>query len=282
MAFRSFKKDIDKVYQKIDKIAKVGRDNFQEYYNYVDDTIARSQYGVLTQVLFIKYNFDYTKYLSVNDVKIKSWSAVLFRTNTAFQDSKYSLMKKNNVYQLGNIYYLERPLCQVRMVDPGINTDYITGTQGITYSFAGSGAELKPIIANDGNRGLLRVDVLSTGKNYTTFSYATVSGGDPSAQVNALVRGGLVLKVDIIASGSNHGIDYKLGSITEQDFYIKSIDPLAYTSNIYQQDTDNKVTYLYVDKVGSTMSLSFSTWNFDLSYDKNLLNLYTQAIDYLI
>ena len=39
MAFRSFKKDIDKFYQRIDKIAKKGRDNFQEYYNYVDDCI---------------------------------------------------------------------------------------------------------------------------------------------------------------------------------------------------------------------------------------------------
>ena len=279
MAFRSFKKDLDKVYQKIDKIAKVGRDNFQEYYNYVDDSISRGQYGVFTQVLYLKYDFDYTKYLSVNDVKSRSWSAILFRTNTAFQDNKYALMKKNNLYQLGNVYYQERPVCQVRMIDPGVNSGTING---ITFSYSGSGAELKPIIADDDNRGLIRVDVLSTGKNYTTYSYATVSGGDPSAQVNALVRGGLVLKVDIIASGSNHGIDYKLGSIIEKDFYINSIDPLAYTDNIYQQNTDNKVTYLWVDKVGSTMSASFSNWNFDLSYDKNLLNLYTQAINYLI
>ena len=36
MAFRSFKKDIDKFYQRIDKIAKGGRDNFQEYYDMLD------------------------------------------------------------------------------------------------------------------------------------------------------------------------------------------------------------------------------------------------------
>jgi hypothetical protein len=34
--FRSYKKDIDKIYQRIDKIAKVGRDNNQEYYNLVE------------------------------------------------------------------------------------------------------------------------------------------------------------------------------------------------------------------------------------------------------
>lgn len=31
MAWRSFKKDLDKTYQKIDKIVKKGKDNFQEY-----------------------------------------------------------------------------------------------------------------------------------------------------------------------------------------------------------------------------------------------------------
>jgi len=37
-----------------------------------------------------------------------------------------------------------------------------------------------------------------------------------------------------------------------------------------------------VDRVGSTVSASFSNWNFELSYDRNLLNLYQQAFDYLI
>jgi len=68
MAWRSFKKDLDKVYSKIDKIAKKGSDNFQEYYDYVDNLIQSSQYGVLTQVLLIKYQFDYSRFLSVSDV----------------------------------------------------------------------------------------------------------------------------------------------------------------------------------------------------------------------
>ena len=36
MAWRSYKRDITKINIKIDKMAKKGRDNFQEYYNYVD------------------------------------------------------------------------------------------------------------------------------------------------------------------------------------------------------------------------------------------------------
>ena len=85
MAWRSFKKDLDKTYQKIDKIAKKGKDNFQEYYDYIDNLIINKQYGVLTQVLFIKYDFDYTKYFSVTDVKEQSWKNILFRTKSFSQ-----------------------------------------------------------------------------------------------------------------------------------------------------------------------------------------------------
>jgi len=184
MAFRSFKKDIDKVYQKIDKIAKLGRDSFQEYYNYIDEVITKQQYGLFTQVLIIKYNFDPTKILSIDEVKQRSWSVILFQTNTKFQDDKYALLNTNSVYQLGLAYYV--------------------GTNSL------------------------------------------------------------------------------IGTISEVDSYSTSVDTLSYTDNAFQQKTENKITYLSVDKLGSTQSMTFSTWNFSYSYDKNLLNLYKEAISYLI
>lgn len=274
MAFRSFKKELDKVYLKIDKIAKVGRDNFQEYYNYVDDLIFKQQYGILTQVLYIKYDFDYTKYLSVNDVKQKSWSQICFRTNTKFQDEKYRLLKDNNVYQVGFSFYRQNPITSVVVMDPGI---------GLT---AGYGAELKPVIANDSNRGIVRIEVLSPGRNYSTASYVSVRGGNPSAEAVPVIRGvggyGSVLTVNITATGSHHNQDTYLGDVREYNRYVISIDPLAYTDDPFQTGTDNKVSYLVVDKVGVTMSATFSDWNFDLSYDKNLINLYREVMDYLI
>jgi len=184
MAFRSFKKDIDKIYQKIDKIAKLGKDSFQEYYDYIDEVITKQQYGVFTQVLLIKYNFDCLKLLSIDEVKQKSWPVILFQTNTKFQDDKYTLLKSNGVYQLGLAYYM--------------------GTNSL------------------------------------------------------------------------------IGTISEVDSYSYSIDNLSYTDNKLQQTIDNKITYLSVDKLGSTQSMTFSNWNFNFSYDKNLLNLYKEAISYLI
>lgn len=270
MAWRSFKKDIDKIYSKIDKIAKKGSDNFQEYYDYVDNLIQSSQYGVLTQVLLIKYQFDYSRFLSVNDVKRSSWSQILFWTKTPLQDGIQSILKENSIYRIGLDVYKENLVPYARLIDPGVG-----GT-------AGSGADLKLIVSNDTNRGASRIDVIRTGSNYSTASYVQIFGGSPSATASPLIRGGQLLKVDITASGSNHGVDIKLGTIQEIDKYFISINPLAYTDNIFQQDSDNKVTYLLVDKVGSTVSASFSTWNFQLTYDRNLLNLYQEAFDYLI
>lgn len=270
MAWVSFKKDLNKVYSKIDKIAKKGRDNFQEYYNYVDNLIQNSSYGILTQVLIIKYDFDYTRYLSVNDIKRFSWTQILFRTQTNFEDGMRTLLNETSLYRIGLDVYLENIVPYARVIDPGIS------------GVAGTGADIKLVISDDSNRGVIRIDVLNQGKNYSTASYIQVYGGSPSATASAYIRGGFVLRVDMGGSGSNHGLDVRLGSIQEVDRYVESIDPLTYTNNLFQQITDNKVTYLVVDKVGYTMSASFSTWNFDFNYDKNLLNLYQEAFNYLI
>ena len=79
----------------------------------------------------------------------------------------------------------------------------------------------------------------------------------------------------------SYSISY-LGDIKEKYHYVVSIDPISYTDDPFQVGTDNKTVYLVVDKVGSTMSMTFSNWNFSSTYDKNLINLYTEAVNYLI
>lgn len=266
MTWRSIKKDIDKIYLKIDKISKVGRDNFQEYYNYVDNLISNSQYGLYTQVLFIKYDFDYSKFRTVDSIKKQSWSQILLRTRTSLQDGIGRISKERSTYRIGFDVYLEKPTPYAVIIDPTNN---------------GRGADIKLIISDDTNRGLSRVSVIRSGSNYSTQSYCEIYGG-LSASVSPYIRGGSVLKVDIIGSGSSFGVDLKLGSVLEIDRWIESIEPLSYTDDLFQQGTGNKVTHLIVDKVGSTMSATFSNWDFNLTYDRNLLSLYESAYDYLI
>ena len=45
------KLEIDKIYKKIDKIAKKGNDNFLEYYILFDDLIKKGKYSYLKECL---------------------------------------------------------------------------------------------------------------------------------------------------------------------------------------------------------------------------------------
>ena len=73
----------------------------------------------------------------------------------------------------------------------------------------------------------------------------------------------------------------QLGDIMEQEIYIESIDNKL-SQEEFEILTKNKRIYLEVDRFNSTQSSTFSTWNESYTYDKNLLNLYTEAIDYLL
>lgn len=264
MAWRSYKRDINKIHIKLDKMAKKGRNNFQEYYDYVDSMILKKQYGLLTQVLYIKYDFDWDKYFSALEVKRRSWEQIMFRTNTKFQDDRQAMMDNLNLYQIGLTYYKEIPTTLATVVDS-----------------TGSGAYLNPIVDNG---AVTRIDVLRAGQNYSTFSTVDIIGGHTPATASIPLpnglRGGKILKVNVTATGSGHNMDIQLGTITEYDEYGQSVEGLS--PNELQELLGNKTTYLSVTKVGTTSVASFSTWDTEESYDRNVLNLYEEAFDYLL
>jgi len=270
MAWRSYKRDISKIHTRIDKMAKKGRDNFQEYYNYVDSMILKKQYGLLTQVLLIKYNFNWDKYFSATVVKQKSWSAILFQTTTRFQDDRQNLMDRLNIYQIGLTYYIEIPQTIALVVDN-----------------IGSGAYLDPVVENG---AVIRIDVLRPGQNYSTASTVNIIGGLTPATASIPlpngVRGGKIIKVNITATGSSHNQDVELGDITEVDYYVNTPPSGLPNSGLpnmeFQEESGNKRAYLSVSKVGTTSTATFSDWGTQSSYDKNLIALYTEAFSYLI
>lgn len=182
MAYNSYKRDLQNIQKKIDKIAKGGSDNWEEWSEYFDSMITRGEYSLLTDVLKYKYNFDSEPLFSANDVKLKSWKSILFLTKPKIQEDIYSLLLSENVYQIGKSIF---------------------------------------------------------------------------------------------------GTSSKLGEIMEVDSYQTNISNLSYTSDEFQRKTKNKSTYLVVDKVGSTSSVTFSDWDFTKSYENNLLNLYKSVINYL-
>ena len=139
------KLEIDKIYTKIDKIAKKGNDNFLEYHILFDDLIKKGKYTYLKECIEYKYEYDIS-FMDVPSAKKESWKEILFRTNSSFQDFKRNLLKSKVMYQSGLYYYKDIPPTSARVID-----------------VTGKGAELKPIVENG---SVTSIEILRTGRWY--------------------------------------------------------------------------------------------------------------------
>lgn len=256
----SRKIEIDKLYQKIDKIAKVGRDNYINYHIFVDELIRNGQYSLWVETLEIKYNI-LIQDLDVPTAKKGSWNDILFKTNSSFQELHKKLFKDKSIYQVGPYYYKQLPRAKVTVVDT-----------------KGSGAELEPVIS-DGH--IQSINVIKAGLGYSASASVVFTGGLVTASASTQVVASKIYSVLITASGSNYNKDPKLGTIDEIEVYKNPI-PNGATRALYQQLSENKTIQLVATIDGATQSATFSSWNTEKSFDKNLNSLYTSAIDYLL
>jgi hypothetical protein len=256
----SRKIEIDKLYQKIDKIAKVGRDNYINYYILVDNLIRNNQYSLWAETLEIKYDI-FIQDLSVTTAKKGSWNDILFKTNSTFQDLHKKLFKDKSIYQVGPYYYKQLPRAKVSVVDS-----------------KGSGAELEPVIV-DGH--IESVKIIKSGFGYSASASVVFTGGLTTASASTEVRASKIYSVLITASGSNYNKDPRLGTIDEIEVYKNPL-PNGSTRALYQQLSENKTVQLVATIDGATQSATFSFWNAERSFDKNLNSLYSVAVDYLL
>jgi hypothetical protein len=252
--------EIDKVYSRIDKIAKKGSDNYIEYSIYVDDLVKKGNYSYLKDCLELKYDFDIS-FMDIPSVKRETWKVILFNTNTTYQDFIRKLTKSKGIYQLGLDYYKDIPLTYAK-----INTS------------TGKAVELKPVIESG---GVSSIEVLKEGFGYSISDTLTITGGIGTASGVPIIIGGRITSISMSATGSFHNQSYKLGRIVETDEFVVPVTNKI-SKDLYQRLIKNKTTYLTVTKENSLESATFSSWDNSYSYDKNLSNLYTQAVNYLI
>ena len=98
------KKKIDKIYKQIDSLAKKGKDQVFEYYKLIDEIINKSEYDFFEQCMYVYYKIDIVG-VEVSVIKKKTWSEILFQTNTSFLTSLKKMYDKKLVYQTGfNVY----------------------------------------------------------------------------------------------------------------------------------------------------------------------------------
>lgn len=252
--------EIDKLYTRIDKIAKGGKINFIEYYILVDNSISTKKYDVLIQTLQHKYNFNGID-MTIDNLKKNSWNEILRHTETSLQDNLYKQLKSKSVYQLGISYYKT-----------------INKTKAYILDSTGTGSVLEPIVI-DG--GVNSIRVITGGYGYSTASSVVIEGGIGQASADAIIKGGKIYQIAISATGSYHNGTFKLGSITEKDYYVNTLQDTI-SSDEYQKKIDNKRLYLLANVYGTTQSGTFSNWVESYNYDKNVVSLYSSAIDYLV
>lgn len=184
---KEVRKRLDKIFIKIDSIAKKGKDNVFEYYKYIDDLIGKGQYSDLEQTLYYHYNIDIVDFIDVSEVKKKTWKPILFQTNPSFSAKLKKMYDTKNVYQVSN-------------------NIYTTGTASLSVL---------------------------------------------------------------------------LGQINEVDIYPEDAKYLIENKN-FAKLMDSRKIYLDVHKVGSLTASQVTTNDPSLSYDQNLLNRYTTAVNILL
>ena len=95
------RKELDKLYNRIYKIAQKGHDYIYDYYNLVDDVISNGQYYILEDVMISKYGISMRNFLSINDFKKFSFEEIRKFTNLSSSELIQKLLNQKSVYFVG-------------------------------------------------------------------------------------------------------------------------------------------------------------------------------------
>jgi len=292
------KKKIQKIFNQIDKLASKGREYVHEYHKLIDDLIEKGEYNYFELTLFYSYSLDIKDYKSLVDVKNKTWTEILFQTNSPVSKKIKRVFDSKSVYQMGfDVFSDSLNSVQFDISGP-LSSSYLTtsSTQSITlsrqsenvfissndnnvtkYEISRCKWELengvdKPVIDTIYNMQDIRV--LATQSSYKT-EIPTTAG---VYLITAESRGD-------IFSRYNYKVSVTRNTLLGQ---IKEIDTLSDDSKYYIQNKQfarligTRVTYLEVTKAGATSSFIIDTELPNSSEDTNLVNRYKIAVDYLL
>ncbi len=100
-----YRKEYEKIYNKINNIARKGKDAIFDYYILIDELIDNGQYSILQDVLINKYKIDLINFKSVKDLKHKTFSIIRQKTNSSSQVELTKLFNSKNIYPIGFHYF---------------------------------------------------------------------------------------------------------------------------------------------------------------------------------
>lgn len=100
-----YRKKLEKIYNKIDKISSKGRDNKLEYFKYINELVDKGDYSAFEETLLIYYGFDVSNEKDIESYKEDSWDIICQNTKTPFLTKLSKIYKQKGIYQSSfNIY----------------------------------------------------------------------------------------------------------------------------------------------------------------------------------
>jgi hypothetical protein len=285
-----FRRKQEKIYKRIDGIATKGRDNILEYTKYIDELIDKGDYAELEQVLYDYYFIDIMDAADVQVVKTKTWEPILLQTTSSFLKNLAKLYKSKNVYQSSyDIFSSDPNIIQMNLSDPLSSTFSQTGyTQSISMERVDD---------------IINIDILDTDIYMVQISLADWVDDEPTnielmKSVTVGTQSSITTQIP-----TTHSREYLIKTYTRPNFaelnyrldivkdniigQILEIDTHTANAKYYLQNQQyariigEVIYYLEVTDLNGEKTL-INTDNNSLSFNQNLLNRYSIAIDILL
>ena len=294
-----YKRKLEKIFNKVDSIATKGRDNFFEYYKYIDELIEKGDYPTFKDVLYLFYNINVNNTTDVGVVKTYTWREILIQTKSPF------LSKLKKIYDDAEVYQISYDIFSI---SPNAAQSSISQPLSVTFSYTGATHSVYLNRVNDVFKlfvlhpdvfqvSIFRADWFTQSEifqpnNVTTLQRITVTNSGvfqtdiptstagqyliTSEQRNAGVTGSYKYynyKVDVIK-------DSLLGTIKEIEILNPDYKYLLQNKQ-YASLLGNRITYLEAQrKIDGTASI-FNYDNPSYNEQQNLLVRYQMAVKYL-
>jgi hypothetical protein len=144
-----YKKKLEKILNKIDKIAAKGKDSIQEYTNYVNELVEKGDFSTFVEVLYLFYYIDVYEKIDVGEVISYSWKEILFQTKTPFLTKLSKLYKQNKIHQQSYQIYSDDPkITQLSLSNKYSSTYSVTGLSASISFFRENGNIMMKVLDN--------------------------------------------------------------------------------------------------------------------------------------
>lgn len=296
------KKKIEKIFNRIDKLATKGKDQIQEYYKLIDELIDKGEYSHLEQCLSKFYEIEASSFSNVVDIKTKTWNDILFLTNTSFSKKLKKLYDSKNVYQIAFDIHSDSASILGLTVSLPLSITYSTtsSTQSVIPSKNGNYVYL-----NTNDESVYKLDIFRAEWDMVDGTYQPIPRSLTPLQTIEVFATQSLYQTEIPLS---HGREYLVKSYSRKPLpesfvrlnykltvtkdsligKIVEIDTFTQKAEYFLQNKEfakvmgNRTTYLEAMKTGATQSYIITSENLSLSEEQNLINRYKIAVEYLL